>query len=86
MQDITSEEFYDVARKQNSSKKGRPLSPEAIKLQELDIGAGFVVPCTWTHFKYRCLGMNTMHVRAKRRGMRITARCWEKNLYVLRLS
>ena len=83
MQDITSEEFYVIAEQVKNTSRGRKLSAESVKLVSLKKGEGFMCPCRWVHGA-ACRGLNAMHVVARRNGGRITARCMEKNLYVLR--
>jgi len=89
MKDLTRNEFDHILLRSGYRKAP---SEETIKVRQLEVGQGFVVPCRWKHSVNEnkrgtgsCSGMVRMHNAARPRR-KLNCRCWEKNLYVMRVG
>ena len=92
MKYITKEEFDDVLVKSGSR---RPTSPEFEAVLGLAVNQGFVTPCRWKHRtagNHRgtgaCSGISHVHniSRSTRTKIKVSCRCWEKYIYVMRVA
>jgi len=87
MKYITKDEFDRAYSRQYKFVK----TPEAEAIEGLDVLQGFVTPCRWEHkpngrSQGSCSGISLIHQVARRNSIKISGRCLEKNLYVMRLS
>ena len=82
MKYITRAEFDLIPK--TSKKK---VAPEFDVVGELEIDQGIVVPCRWEHGQ-GCKGITYAYnsARRSRQRVKISCRCWEKNLYVMRVA
>ena len=83
MKYITREEF-DRIPVQRGKKR---VAPEFDVLEELEIDQGIMVPCRWEHGQ-GCKGLPHAYNSARRSHQRvkISCKCWEKYIYVMRVA
>ena len=65
------------------SKNG--LSEESAAVMNLQPGEAVKFPCRWEHIGgSHCKGSNNIYTAARRRGFRVSVRCRDKMVYVMR--
>ena len=72
--------------------KQRPRTPLTLAIRDIQPGEGFKVTCTYKHFPHKtngkaytaCSGISTAHQTANRLGFKVSCKCREGMLYVLR--
>lgn len=78
---VTKEEFLSLGQ------RGRVPSPENILASSLQPGEAFKFACRWNHSSVNgCPGSQIMNSYAARHGYRITTRCRDGMLYIMRLE
>jgi len=88
LEDITKAEFEKIPGSRRPGS-GRHKLPETLRLETLLVDEGFKVPCRWKHSpppKNGCGGHGIMHGVARRAGFKISSRCWQGTVYVLRVE
>ena len=88
MEKITSDEFYSTFLTKRGADRG--LLKRAIETMEID--TGIKMACTYRHItpppgkpQTVCKGRVAANVCAKNLGLKVTSRCIEGMLYVLRI-
>ena len=84
---ITAEEFNSVAIISDATR--RPRSTLGWALLDVQPGEGFKLPCTYKHRSYlqnaiTCSGISSAHGTANRHGFKVTCKCKNGILYVMR--
>jgi hypothetical protein len=84
---ITAEEFYSL-----KNKRQQPRTPLTLAVRGIQPGEGFKLPCTYQHFPHgdgpsaACGGLAIAHQTANRLGFKVSCKCREGILYVLRVE
>jgi hypothetical protein len=65
-------------------KSWNGLSEESAAVMNLQPGEAVKFPCRWPHHGSVCEGSNNLYTAARRRGFRVSVRCRDKMVYVMR--
>jgi hypothetical protein len=84
---ITAEEFNSIEIQRRGG--GHPVSPLGLALRDVQPGEGFKLPCTYKHRSYlqnaiTCSGISSAHGTANRHGFKVTCKCKNGILYIMR--
>jgi hypothetical protein len=60
------------------------VSEEGAAVKALQPGEAVRYPCRWVHHGSLCKGANVAYAMARRHGFRVSVRCRDKMVYVLR--
>jgi hypothetical protein len=92
MERITSDEFNSLPPASSGNVSGRHKGPLRLAIEVMDIDTGIKMACTYRHItpppgrpQTACKGRVAANVCAKKLGLRVTSRCIEGMLYVLRI-
>lgn len=83
MEKITSDEFYSLP----SAYRGSDRGPLRRAIEAMEIDTGIKMTCIYNHTgtsQVRCNGKAAAYVCATKAGVKISTRCIEGMLYVLR--
>jgi hypothetical protein len=62
----------------------RALTEESAAVMALQPGEVVRFPCRWRHRGSQCTGSNSLYQAGRRRGFRVSIRCRDKMVYVMR--
>jgi hypothetical protein len=63
-----------------------PASEETVAIRALQPGEAIKFPCRWTHQNSNCSGYVAAYNTATKAGFRMTGRCRDGVVYVMRLA
>lgn len=78
---ITREEFEALP----PWRRGTAPAPEMAAVIALEVDEGTKFPCRWVH-SHGCRATSGVHSMARNHGMRVTTRCCDGVVYVLRMA
>ncbi|MAH45504.1 hypothetical protein CMI37_06730 [Candidatus Pacearchaeota archaeon] len=64
---------------------GRPVSEETLAIRALQPGEAIKFPCRWKHHHGNCSGYVAAYSTAAKAGFKLTGRCRDGVVYVMRL-
>jgi hypothetical protein len=65
---------------------GRPVSEETLAIRALQPGEAIKFPCRWKHHHGNCSGYVAAYSTAAKAGFKLTGRCRDKVVYVMRTA